>query len=227
MTARVKICGIRTPDVLMAALQARADLVGFVFYGPSPRSLTPEEAAPLAELARGHADIVALVVDAEDALIDRIIAAVKPDLLQLHGQETPARVAEIRARTGLPVMKAIRVASAEDAGLARGFAAVADLVLFDARPAPDEAGALPGGNGRTFDWSLLDGVKNEVSFMLSGGLTAENVGAAIHATGADVVDVSSGVETAPGVKSPGLIRTFIAAAKAAPSINPDRDRASP
>jgi phosphoribosylanthranilate isomerase len=222
MTARVKICGITTPEVLMAALHARADLVGFVFYPPSPRNISPEDAAPLAEFARGMAGVVALVVDADDALIDTIVETVRPDMIQLHGSETPERVAEIRERSGKPVMKAVKVASAEDAASARRYAGVADIVLFDARAPAGESGALPGGNGRTFDWRLLDGVKDEVPFMLSGGLNPENVAEAIRATGATVVDVSSGVETSPGVKSPGLIRAFITAAKGGSRSTPDR-----
>lgn len=215
MSVKVKICGIRTPEALQAALSAHADFVGFVFYPPSPRSLAPEIAAELAELARGKARIVALVVDADDATIERIVSTVEPDMLQVHGTETPERVAEIASRWSRPVMKAIKVETAADAALALDYADVAELVLFDAKAPKNLAGALPGGNGLAFDWRLLDGVKERVAFMLSGGLTAENVAEAIRATGAQIVDVSSGVETAPGVKSPDLIRKFISAARAA------------
>jgi len=214
MTTKVKICGIKTPEALQAALAARADLIGFVFYPPSPRSLAPEVAAELAELARDRAGIVALIVDADDQLIERIVRTVDPDMLQLHGSETPARVAEIAQRWGKPVIKAIKVETAEDAARALAYVDVASLILFDAKAPKDLAGALPGGNGLAFDWRLLDAVKDRVPFLLSGGLTPENVGVAIAATGATIVDVSSGVETAPGVKSPDLIRRFIDAARA-------------
>ena len=215
MQVKVKICGIKTPEALQAALAARADFVGFVFYPPSPRSLAPEVAAELAELARGRAAIVALIVDADDATIERIVTAVEPDFLQLHGSESPERVAEIARRWGRPAIKAIKVESAGDAERALDYVDIAKLILFDAKAPKDLAGALPGGNGLAFDWRLLDGVKDRVPFMLSGGLTPDNVADAIAATGATIVDVSSGVETAPGTKSPDLIRQFIAAARAA------------
>ncbi len=215
MDVKVKICGIRTPEALQAALAARADFVGLNFYPPSPRSLAPEAAAALAELARGRTTIVALVVDADDATIERIVSLVQPDMLQVHGAETPERVAEIARRWALPVMKAIKVETAADAARALDYAEVARLILFDAKAPKDLVGALPGGNGLAFDWRLLDGVKDRVPFMLSGGLTSDNVAEAIRATGAGIVDVSSGVETAPGVKSPDLIRQFISAARAA------------
>lgn len=214
MPVKVKICGIKTPEGLQAALAARADFVGLVFYPPSPRSLAPEVAAELAELARGRAAIVALIVDADDARIDEIVRTVEPDFLQLHGSETPERVAEIARRWGRPIIKAIKIETAADAARAHAYSDVASLVLFDAKAPKDLAGALPGGNGLAFDWHLLDGVKDRVPFVLSGGLTADNVGAAIAATGATIVDVSSGVETAPGIKSPDLIRRFIDAARA-------------
>jgi phosphoribosylanthranilate isomerase len=214
MPVKVKICGIKTPEALKAALDARADLIGFVFYPPSPRSLAPEVAAELAELARGQATIVALIVDADDAQIERIVQTVNPDMLQLHGSETPARVIEITRRWGKSVIKAIKVETSADAAQALAYTGIARLVLFDAKAPKSLAGALPGGNGLTFDWHLLDDVKDRVPFMLSGGLTPENVGTAITATGATIVDVSSGVETAPGVKSPDLIRRFIDAARA-------------
>ena len=215
MHVKVKICGIKTPEALQAALAARADFVGFVFYPPSPRSLAPEVAAELAELARGRASIVALIVDADDATIERIVATVSPDFLQLHGSETPDRVAEIVRRWGRPAIKAIKVETAGDAERALDYADVARLVLFDAKAPKNLVGALPGGNGLAFDWRLIAAVRDRVPFMLSGGLTPENVAEAVAATGATIVDVSSGVETAPGVKSSDLIRQFIAAAHAA------------
>ena len=214
MRVKVKICGIKTPEALQAALAARADFVGLVFYPPSPRSLAPEVAAELAELARGRASVVALIVDADDATIERIVRTVEPDLLQIHGSETPERAAEIVRRWGRPVIKAIKVENAGDAARALDYAGVAQLILFDAKAPKDLAGALPGGNGLAFDWRLIAAVKDRVPFMLSGGLTPDNVAAAIAATGATTVDVSSGVETAPGVKSPDLIRQFVAAAHA-------------
>jgi phosphoribosylanthranilate isomerase len=213
MPVKVKICGIKTPEALQAALAARADFVGLNFYPPSPRSLAPDMAAELAELARDHTAIVALIVDAQDAVIDEIVRKVDPDFLQLHGSETSERAAEIVQRWGRPVIKAIKVETAEDAAGALAFADVAALILFDAKAPKDLAGALPGGNGLSFDWHLLDGVKDRVPFLLSGGLTSENVGDAIATTGATIVDVSSGVETAPGIKSPDLIRRFIDAAR--------------
>lgn len=213
MAARVKICGIKTADAMQEALLARADLVGLVFFPPSPRNIAIEEAGPIADYARGFAAIVALTVDADDALIDRIMAVVNPDMLQLHGNESPARVAGIREKFGKPVMKAIKVETAEDAVRAFDYADVADLVLFDAKP--PKGADRPGGHGATFDWQALDGIIGRVPFMLGGGLTPENVADAITATGATAVDVSSGVESAPGVKSPDLIRRFMRAAKSA------------
>ena len=215
MSARVKICGINTAEAMAAALEARADLVGLVFFPPSPRSVTVEEAAPLADYARGNAAIVALVVDADDALIDHIVKAINPDLLQLHGNETPERAAGIRDRFGKAVMKAIKVATREDAIAALAYRDVVDLVLFDAKPPKDAD--RPGGHGVAFDWSHLADVRDKIAFMLSGGLTPVNVADAVRATGATVVDVSSGVESAPGVKDPGLIRAFIRAAKGTPT----------
>lgn len=208
--ARVKICGLNTADAMQAALLARADLVGLVFFPPSPRHVAVDDAVAIADYARGFAAIVALTVDADDALLGEIMAKVNPDMLQLHGSEPPARVAEVRERFGKPVMKAIKVATREDADEALAYLDIADLILFDAKP--PKGADRPGGHGATFDWTLLDGVKHKVPFMLSGGLTPENVAEAIHATGATVVDVSSGVESAPGTKSPALIRAFIAAA---------------
>ncbi len=211
MTTRVKICGLKTDEAVAAALEARADLVGFVFFPISPRNISPAEAAPLAEFVRGMAGSVALVVDADDALLDAIVAEVNPDMLQLHGAETPERVAAIRQRFNKPVMKAIAVASAGDAERALAYLHAADMILFDAKPPRDAI--LPGGNGRAFDWTLLDGVRDRVPFMLSGGLTPGNVAEAIRQTGARAVDVSSGVESAPGVKDDARMRAFVRAAK--------------
>lgn len=215
MTTVVKICGLKTAEALETAIDCGADLVGFVFYPPSPRSLAPEAAAELAKRLRGRAQAVALVVDADDNLLDFIVATVKPDMLQLHGSETVARCREIRRRLGIPIMKAIKVETAGDAETALFYQGAVDLILFDAKAPRDLAGALPGGNGLAFDWTAIDDIKDQVDWMLSGGLTPATVARAIAATGATAVDVSSGVEAAPGVKETDLIRRFIAAAKTA------------
>jgi phosphoribosylanthranilate isomerase len=207
----VKICGIRDREALVAALDAGADDIGLVIFQPSPRNVSLAEARELAALARGRARVVVLTVDADDALLAAIVAEVRPDILQLHGNESPERAALIRKRFGTLVMKAVKVATSEDARHALDFAGAADLILFDAR-APKGADR-PGGHGVPFDWHALDDVKSRVPYMLSGGLTPANVAEAIRATGASAVDVSSGVETAPGVKDPHLIRAFIAAAR--------------
>jgi phosphoribosylanthranilate isomerase len=212
MSPIIKICGLSTRETLDVALQAGADMVGFMFFPASPRNLSLGAAEELARQVRGRAQKVAVTVDADDATLENIIEAVRPDLLQLHGKESVARVRDIKARFKLPVMKVISVAEKADlAGLA-GYAAVADRILFDAR-APKGA-TRPGGLGATFDWHLLEGLDLKVPFMVSGGLNAANVAEAMRVTGADV-DVSSGVESAPGVKDPDKIREFIAAARAA------------
>ncbi len=210
-TTKVKICGLRTEAALEAALAGGADYVGLVFFPPSPRNIAPAAAKPLADEARGCAKIVALLVDPDDALIDQVVAAVDPDLLQLHGDETLERAREILRRWDKPVMKAIKVATAADADAALAFGDVADLILFDARPPADST--RPGGHGAAFDWHILDGIKERLPFMLSGGLTPDNVAEAIRVTGAPMVDVSSGVELRPGEKDPELIRRFLHAAK--------------
>ncbi len=214
MSVKVKICGLKTEAALLAALEGGADYVGFVFYAPSPRSLPPREAGRLAQLARGRAEVVALLVDPDDMLLDEVVGEVDPDLIQLHGKESPERVAAIRERWGRPVMKAISVETRADADRALDYGGAADLFLFDAKPPRDMVGALPGGNGIAFDWHALDGIKGKVRFMLSGGLDPDNVAAAIRLTAPEVVDVSSGVETRPGEKDPRLIQLFLAAAKA-------------
>ena len=211
MPTLVKICGLKSEVALEAALASGADYVGFVFFPPSPRNLSLEVAEALAERARGRAKIVTLMVDPDDALIGAIADAVAPDLLQLHGKESPERVAEVKARWGIPVMKAIPVELVEDAQAAVRYREVADLVLFDARAPADST--RPGGNGAPFDWRTLLGVEDGLRFMLSGGLTPENVAEAIRITGAPIVDVSSGVESRPGEKDPDLIRRFLRAAK--------------
>jgi phosphoribosylanthranilate isomerase len=212
-TTKVKICGLKTEAALEAALAGGADYVGLVFFPPSPRNLAPETARSLAAKARGRARIVALMVDPDDALIEAVVASADPDILQLHGEETPERVTEVRRRWGKPVMKAIKVETAADSEAALRYRGSADLILFDARAPRDST--RPGGNGAPFDWQALGGVKDRVPYMLSGGLTPDNVADAIRITGAAMVDVSSGVETRPGEKDPELIRRFLRAAKAA------------
>lgn len=213
MSVAVKICGLSTAETLAAALESGADYVGFVFFPKSPRHVTLEQAAALAAQARGKAKIVALTVDADDALLASIASTVSPDLIQAHGAETPERIAAIKALTGVGVMKALKVAGPEDIAAAKDYAAVADLLLFDAKAPASLKDALPGGNGLSFDWSLLADGKGGHRFMLSGGLTPENVAEAVRVTGARLVDVSSGVESAPGIKDPQRIRKFIEAVK--------------
>ena len=213
MSLIVKICGLSTPEALDAALDAGADMVGFVFFPPSPRHVAFETASALGRRVRGRARKVALTVDADDALLTAVVAALQPDMLQLHGKEPPARVAAIRRNFGLPVMKAIAVAAKGDLGAVAAFADVADRMLFDGRP-PREA-TRPGGLGKAFDWRLLEDLDPGVPFMLSGGLDAGNVSEALRITRAPAVDVSSGVERAPGEKDPDKIRAFVRAAREA------------
>jgi phosphoribosylanthranilate isomerase len=207
---RVKICGLSTEETMNAALDAGADMVGLVFFAKSPRHVALDRARALAGLARGRAEIVALTVDASDDALDAIAEAVAPDLWQLHGRETPARVAAIAAR-GRRTIKAIGIAEAADLAAAAPYQLVADHVLFDARPAP--GAVLPGGNGVPFDWRLLAGLVLARPWILSGGLNPDNVADAIASSGARAVDVSSGVERAPGVKDIDAIRAFVANAR--------------
>jgi phosphoribosylanthranilate isomerase len=210
---QVKICGLNDAAGLDAAVAAGADMLGFVFFPPSPRHVTPAEAASLAA-RHAHGPLrVALVVDADDALLEGIAAALKPDLWQLHGAETPERCAAIRTSTGLPVMKALGIASAADLAECARYAPACDRFLLDAKPPPDSA--LPGGNAAAFDWHLLAGRAIPRPWLLAGGLTQENVGAALRISGAPGVDVSSGVERARGVKDPERIAAFVRAVRAA------------
>ena len=211
MSLIVKICGLSTSGALDVALDAGADMVGFVFFAPSPRHLAFDTARTLGERVRARAQKVALTVDADDALLEAIVESLAPDLLQLHGREPPARVAALKRRFGLPVMKAIAVAATADLAAAAAYAGVADRLLFDAR-APREA-TRPGGLGRPFDWNLLENLQAGGQFMLSGGLDAGNVGEALRITRAPAVDVSSGVERAPGEKDVDKIRAFVRAAR--------------
>jgi phosphoribosylanthranilate isomerase len=215
MNTEVKICGLRSEATLDAALTAGADYVGFVLYERSPRNIAPAAARHLADRARGKAKVVVLLVDPDDALLAEVIDVVAPDIVQLHGAETPARVAQIAQRFGLPVMKAVAVAGAADVQAALAYAGKADRILFDAKAPADDAAALPGGNGVAFDWLALTDLQGRIDYMLAGGLNADNVAEAIRTTGASAVDVSSGVESRPGEKDPDLIRRFIHAAKTA------------
>ena len=210
-TTLIKICGLSTDATLTAALEAGADMVGLVFFPKSPRHLDLAAAGRLAAQARGRAVIVALAVDPEDAMLAALMAKVAPDALQLHGRETPDRVRRVRDITGRPVIKALGIRGAADLADTPAYAAVADRLLFDAKPPGDAI--LPGGNGQSFDWTLLAGLDLTVPFMLSGGLTIGNVDEAIRVTGTPAVDVSSGVESAPGVKDAGKIRAFVEAVR--------------
>jgi phosphoribosylanthranilate isomerase len=213
MALSVKICGLRTPETLDAALESGADLVGFVFFPPSPRNLGLEAARTLGAQVKGRAGKVALTVNANNETLADIVEALKPDMLQLHGTESPERVGVVRSRFGLPVIKALPIAERSDLSPIRLYAKAADWLLFDAR-APHDA-TRPGGLGKRFDWTLLRGVDAGVPFMLSGGLDADNVAEAIAITRAAGVDVSSGVERSPGEKDVEKIRAFIRAARSA------------
>ncbi len=213
MALLVKICGLKTPQALDVALEAGADQVGFVFFPPSPRNLGYEAARALGQRVKGRAGKVALTVDATDEMLGEIVESLQPDMLQLHGTETPERVVAIRTRFGLPVMKALPISERADLSPIRIYANIADRLIFDAR-APKEA-TRPGGLGKPFDWRLLENVDPGVPFMLSGGLDVGNVADALAITRAPGVDVSSGVERAPGEKDPDKIRAFVRAARVA------------
>ncbi|WP_209425172.1 phosphoribosylanthranilate isomerase [Pararhodobacter sp. SW119] len=209
---RVKICGLTRVADIDACVDAGAAYVGLNFFPRSPRAVTPEQARSIALAAPAGMARVGLFVDADDAAIAAVLAQAPLDILQLHGKESPARVADVRARFGLPVMKAVGIASAADLPALAEQGRVADLLLVDAKPAPDDI--LPGGNGLAFDWRLIAGRRWPVPWMLAGGLTAANVAEAVRLTGARQVDVSSGVESAPGVKDAAHIARFVAAAQA-------------
>lgn len=213
MPLSIKICGLRTPQALDMALDSGADLVGFVFFAPSPRHLGLEAARTLGQRVQGRAGKVALTVDANDDTLLDIVAALKPDMLQFHGSESPDRVIAVRTRFGLPVMKALPVAERKDLSQTRQYAQVVDRLIFDAR-APKDA-TRPGGLGKAFDWTLLKDLNVGMPFMLSGGLDAGNVAEALRITRTPGVDVSSGVERAPGEKDPEKIQAFIRAARLA------------
>ena len=211
MPLAVKICGLSTRETLEATLEAGADMVGFVFFPPSPRHLALETARELGSMVKQRAIKAALTVDADDAMLESIVAALEPDILQLHGRESPARVAEIRRNFGREVMKALPVEGAADLAILRQYAPVADRILFDARP--PKGATRPGGLGAVFKWQLLEKLDLGLPFMVSGGLHAGNVTEAVRITGAGGVDVSSGVERAPGVKDIAMIRDFIRTAR--------------
>jgi phosphoribosylanthranilate isomerase len=212
MSLIVKICGLSTPETLDAALVGGADMVGFVFFPPSPRHVTLDVARALGKQSKGRAVKVALSVDADDADLENSIDALRPDILQLHGNESVARVRDIKQRFGLPVMKALAVETRADLAALPGYAAVCDRILFDAKPPKDAT--RPGGLGEVFDWHLLEDLDLKLPFMVSGGLNAANVAEALRITRAGGVDISSGVESAPGIKDPDMIRAFIRAARA-------------
>jgi phosphoribosylanthranilate isomerase len=217
MSLIVKICGLSTRETLEVALDAGADMVGFVFFPPSPRHLALEIARDLGKQAKRRAIKVALTVDADDSTLSNIVETLQPDILQLHGKETVARLRDIKQKFGLEVMKAIAVESAADLASLPGYAAVADRILFDARP--PKGATRPGGLGAVFDWHLLENLDLKLPFLVSGGLTAENVAQAIRVTRAGGVDVSSGVEREPGVKDGEMIRAFIRAARASEELS--------
>ena len=208
-----KICGLSTPETVQAALDGGAAFVGFVFFAASPRVIEPDLAGRLAAPARGRARIVAVTVDADDASLDRIMRELNPDLIQLHGRETPSRAREIAHRTGAGVIKVLPVATAIDVDAARAYDGLVDHLMFEAKPAPDAE--RPGGLGQTFDWSLISGRRFERPHILAGGLDPWNVAQAVQASGAPIVDVSSGVERGAGLKDAGLISAFLDAARRA------------
>jgi phosphoribosylanthranilate isomerase len=213
----VKICGINSSEAANAALRAGADFAGLVFFERSPRHLSLPQAATLARMLRGRAKVVALLVDPPDAIVDQVMAVVSPDFIQLHGSEPPARVAAIAARAARPIIRALAVADSEDIVRAHAYEEMADYLLFDAKV--DASATRPGGWGAAFDWQLVAGRTFRRPFGLAGGLTPENVGRAIQVSGAQLVDASSGVEDAPGRKSPEKIAAFVAAARNAPYTN--------
>jgi len=217
MSLLVKICGLSTRETLQAALDAGADMVGFVFFPPSPRHLSLEAGRDLGRQVKQRALRVALTVDADDATLDNIMDALSPYIFQLHGKESVARLRDIKQKFGRPVMKALPVETAADLAVLPGYAAVADRILFDARP-PKEA-TRPGGLGAPFDWQLLQNLELDLPYMVSGGLSAQNLAEAVRITRAGGVDVSSGVESAPGVKDPEMIKAFIRAARASQELS--------
>lgn len=213
MPLDIKICGLSTPETVTAALDGGASHIGFIFFPKSPRNVTPELASELRQAAIGRAKAVGVTVDASDELLAEIVETMRPDMLQLHGKETPERVAEVKVRFGLPVIKALSVSTADDLEAIASYRGVADKMLLDAK-AP-KGSELPGGNGVTFDWTLLSKLEPGLDYMLSGGLNPGNVGEAIRVAQPPGLDISSGVERAPGVKDTRLIANFFAAVRSA------------
>ncbi|MGX5848135.1 phosphoribosylanthranilate isomerase [Mesorhizobium sp. PL10] len=213
MALDIKICGLKTDEAMAAALAGGASHVGFIFFAKSPRYVEPAEAGRLRQAAIGKARAVAVTVDADDAFLDEIVAQMHPDMLQLHGSETPERVAEVKTRYGLPVIKVFSVSEAADLERLKPFVGVADRFMFDAKP--PKGSQLPGGNGVAFDWRILAGLDAGVDYMLSGGLNTANIGDALRSANPPAIDISSGVESAPGVKDPALIEQFFRAVRAA------------
>lgn len=213
MKPDIKICGLKTPEAVKRAVDRGATHLGFIFFEKSPRNVEPDIAGTLADPARGHARIVAVTVDADNDALDEIIALARPDILQLHGDESPERVLTVKALYGLPVIKAFAIREADDLDRIDPYIGIVDRFLFDAKP--PKGSDLPGGNGVSFDWSLLQKLDADVNYMLSGGLTKDNVAEALAITRAPGIDVSSGVESAPGVKDIGLMDAFFDAVKLA------------
>ena len=210
---QAKICGLTTPEAVAAALEGGAAYLGFMCFAPSPRDIAPEAAARLTGPVRGHARIVAVTVDPDDALLDRLSATLRPDLIQLHGRETPERAAAVAARTGAEVIKTVPVSDSSDIEAASAFEGAVAHLMFETKPPKDAA--RPGGNGAAFDWSILTGRRFARPWFLAGGLDPWNVAEAVRISGAPLVDVSSGVERGPGVKDPALISAFLEAARRA------------
>ena len=213
MTIDIKICGLKTEDALAAALAGGASHVGFIFFQKSPRYVLPADAGRLRQAAIGRAKAVAVTVDADDAALDTIVAEMAPDALQFHGGETPERVSAAKARYGLPVIKALSIRDAADLAAMDPYRGIADRFLFDAKP--PKGAELPGGNGVPFDWRVLAALGADVDYMLSGGLNARNIGEALRLVSPAGIDISSGVESAPGIKDVGLIEAFFRAVRAA------------
>jgi len=209
--SQAKICGLSTPASVQVAVDGDAAYVGFVFYGPSPRNVSAKEAADLVRLLPDDVKSVGVFVNPDDDFLSDILEHVDLDIVQLHGAESPERVADVKQRFGKTVMKAIAVAGADDIDKAKAYENVADMLLFDAKAPKDLDNALPGGNGLAFDWQLIAGSDWQVPWMLSGGLDVENVTEALHISGAHLVDVSSGVESAPGIKDEDKIKAFLKA----------------
>lgn len=214
MTIRGKICGLTDAVAVTAAVRHGASFVGLVFYPPSPRNISPEAAAALVTEVPKEIEKVGLFVDPDDALLAEVLAVVPLDWIQLHGSESPERVARIKRKFGIPVLKAIKIAEKSDMVMAKAYENIADMLLFDAKAPKTMANALPGGNGLVFDWRMMQGLEFTIPWMLAGGLNAENVTAAVTISGARIVDTSSGVEIEPGRKDPVAIAAFLAALKA-------------